>query len=1635
MKKHLLFILMLSLISTYLALTVQVGEGTGTTGLFPIHGYNSYSYTQQIYTQAQIGRSGTISKIRFYYVSGSIADNKDWTIYLGHTQKTAFDDNTDWVPADGLVQVFSGDVTSMLPAADHWMEIPLTAEFAYNNTDNLLIAVHQSTPGYSIMNWGAFGCGTRSGIYYSSDSSNPDPGDPPPASGRSNNLNRIQLVFPDTVAPDAPLLVFPEDGERVYTGHSLNWTMPAGSADVSGYDVYLDDTLISNNQPLPTYPLTDALSLGVHSWNVVARNNIGSSPASETRSFEYVDPVFIGSGTSGQNYPFYAYYGHTRSLAIYNADQIGRLGVINTLGWNVSTAGSAQIPYKIYAKLTDATLLTTMTWAEFISTATLVKEGTQVFDSTGWHNLTLDTPFSYPGGNLLIGVEANFGGSGTSQANCPRFCFTSTNYTGSSQNWHQNDSPPLDNGTLSHYLPNLLLILSALPDQPVCNINPNAWNFGRCMINTTGSQTFTIVNAGCGTLNLTGISPVEAGFFSVTDAPVFPMALATGENTSFTIDYSPTTVGNHVGTFSISHADGNTDLMVSGECYNPTVYNYPYTEGFETGQTHNAPVQEWLQLLDDDKPNHWMANSGFTDYNRSPRNGEFNAFLKWDSNAWLMKPFQMQANQSYDVILWARLNTTTGATLGLYYGTEGTLEAMTNTIVPQTTIVDGDYQRLKGSFTPETSGVYWIGIHGIVSRTPWYLSIDDFSVQHTPEYPEFAYAPDAIGFGSIYANTATEWQEITVTNIAGGTLNLTAADISITGPGAAMFEINPTGLPLALTADQSGVIPVRYSPTATGKHNAFLQMVFEGVDYEVALSGRAVDENALFESFEDTEFPPPDWYGNWSRSTNQARYGSASAYKYGYYHSQSVLSTPMLIIEDDSTLDFWAFCANAAGILQVVYSQDRTNWTQIGADITFAESNTWYHHEIDLSALSGNNYYLGFRTGMVNYCAYYVDMVVGPEVLPLPPDAPVLSSPADNATGVAANPTFTWDDAITGGRPASYKIFCDENNPPTTLIGTSETCSITSPVNYPYNSTYYWSVTAVNDLGESEPATPFSFTTRIDPIIYDLPWLEDFTATAFPPEDWARYTGLYPTEALTPCTSGWYRSNFAYSASPANPAAILHISSNISKHWLLTPPISIPAGAYRLSFDLALTQRNNSNPVDPALQQDDRFMVFIADNPSMVDATPLREWNNTGSAYVYNAISHTGTKQYLDLSSHSGVKYIGFYGESTVSGGGGSVYVDNVLMDETPDAPVWAYTPDAIDFGQVNYNTPGETMSVTVTNIGSGVINLDADAISIIGPNAAEFAFGTTNLPASLAMGESVHIPVSVQSSTEGNISATLRMIYNAGNYDVALSAFVLREGMIVVGNGTSYNNYYSNPSVYGGHYKNGREQYILTAAELTAAGAQAGLINSIGFNVHEPNNCANLLNFSISIKAITDTEFENNNFFSGLFEVYSVDSYTPTSGWNEHLLTTPFIWNGVSSLLIQTSFGMSDTYTQNASTYYTDVSPSYRTLSFRHDSTAWPTAGTGTRYNLRPNIALLMDTDVIIPATPVVQMTLSGADIVLQWEPVPDAICYKVYASDDPYNFAAEPVATVETNTVTLPATETRRFFRVTSDTGCGQD
>ena len=140
----------------------------------------------------------------------------------------------------------------------------------------------------------------------------------------------------------------------------------------------------------------------------------------------------------------------------------------------------------------------------------------------------------------------------------------------------------------------------------------------------------------------------------------------------------------------------------------------------------------------------------------------------------------------------------------------------------------------------------------------------------------------------------------------------------------------------------------------------------------------------------------------------------------------------------------------------------------------------------------------------------------------------------------------------------------------------------------------------------------------------------------------------------------------------------INIYGTYPKYWLVTPEFRL---SQNLSFDLALTDYNNSDPIEnDTLQADDRFIVLIyADDAWHI----LREWNNSGSEYVYNAISATGENVTLDLSAYYGKKVkIAFYGESTSSTGSNAgdndLHIDNIVCGVPVEAGEWQ-TVDATE--------------------------------------------------------------------------------------------------------------------------------------------------------------------------------------------------------------------------------------------------------------------------------------------------------------------------------------------------------------------
>jgi hypothetical protein len=252
---------------------------------------------------------------------------------------------------------------------------------------------------------------------------------------------------------------------------------------------------------------------------------------------------------------------------------------------------------------------------------------------------------------------------------------------------------------------------------------------------------------------------------------------------------------------------------------------------------------------------------------------------------------------------------------------------------------------------------------------------------------------------------------------------------------------------------------------------------------------------------------------------------------------------------------------------------------------------------------------------------------------------------------------------------------------------------------------YDWKVQGdCGEYGMSEESAIASFTTTNDPCpvptnltvdeetltatTADLSWdgspdVESFTVRYRVPEhvvgglsetfdnnsvpaSWMRYSGLVDdvvagTATLTTTTSGWYTTEYALGTYNMK----VNIYGTSAKYWLVTPEVTPTSG--NLSFDLALTAYNSANAASGTCD-DDRFVVLVYANEAW---TILREWNNSGSDYVYNDIATTGEAVSIDLSAYNGqaVK-IAFYGESTVgSNGDNDLHIDNVIIGNPQTIP------------------------------------------------------------------------------------------------------------------------------------------------------------------------------------------------------------------------------------------------------------------------------------------------------------------------------------------------------------------------------
>ena len=119
--------------------TVTIGTRTAPDARIPFHTWWKYSYSQQIYTKAEINHgAANILKIAFL-TDGGTSYTRNIKVYMQNVTKGSFSSNEDWIAVTETDLVFEGSVTT-----SSLMEITLDKPFAYTGK-NILLCVQDYT--------------------------------------------------------------------------------------------------------------------------------------------------------------------------------------------------------------------------------------------------------------------------------------------------------------------------------------------------------------------------------------------------------------------------------------------------------------------------------------------------------------------------------------------------------------------------------------------------------------------------------------------------------------------------------------------------------------------------------------------------------------------------------------------------------------------------------------------------------------------------------------------------------------------------------------------------------------------------------------------------------------------------------------------------------------------------------------------------------------------------------------------------------------------------------------------------------------------------------------------------------------------------------------------------------------------------------------------------------------------------------------------------------------------------------------------------------------------------------------------------------------------------------------------------
>lgn len=311
--------------------------------------------------------------------------------------------------------------------------------------------------------------------------------------------------------------------------------------------------------------------------------------------------VTVGDGNQQEGVPLEFYYKNSLHEALYYPTEMNMYGNITALTfYNNFVTDLPNMPCKFWLGQTQLPDLSGG-WILPSDGLVLVYDGTISFPS-GQNTITipLQTPFAYTSGNLVLYANRPMDTQYYSSSDNFQAQTVGTNRARKlySDSVEYDPQAPSAAGTLSGIFARTSFSMTPLSPDPLFVVNPSSKDFGTVLMNTTHDQTFSIINAGGGTLVVNSISLAGSPFFTLQNLPTLPVSLATGQNATFVGRYLPTAAGTHSATITITDTRGNRlthTVALTGSCIDATVYTLPYSQAFDAVTPPALPI-DWSSI-------------------------------------------------------------------------------------------------------------------------------------------------------------------------------------------------------------------------------------------------------------------------------------------------------------------------------------------------------------------------------------------------------------------------------------------------------------------------------------------------------------------------------------------------------------------------------------------------------------------------------------------------------------------------------------------------------------------------------------------------------------------------------------------------------------------------------------------------------------------------------------------------------------------------------------------------------------------------------------------------------------------------------------------------------------------------------